>query len=290
MTKNVPAVKKSQELVASQVPDDIDFDSDIKDLGAHYLPEQMAIPFLTILQALSPQVTRGKDVYIPEAKPGELFNTVTKELYDGEKGINIIFGNFKESYIEWVPRSEGGGFVHEYKSLEGSKIKVAIDPSNNRVITDDSPVGTPGNHLNLTHTRLGFIVSDDYTRWTPTVVSMTASQLKVSSSFNTRHTMLEYEHPTTGEIKKGPPLPYILWSLKSKSAQNKQGQPYFAWDIEFKTLLQHIPDNQGWNLYKDIVSFVRSSQGKKAMDNVAREMDKQLKGETETELNDEIPF
>lgn len=69
----------------------------------------LSVPFLGILQPLSPQV-EGND---PEgAASGMLFNTVTRELLDGEKGV-IVLPCHKEGpiWVEWVPRTKGGGFV-----------------------------------------------------------------------------------------------------------------------------------------------------------------------------------
>jgi hypothetical protein len=42
-------------------------------------------------------------------KPGMIFNTVTKELFDGEKGIDVIPCHYKLEYVEWQERGEGGG-------------------------------------------------------------------------------------------------------------------------------------------------------------------------------------
>ena len=52
--------------------------------------DDMALPFVRILGQLSPQVTDGDAKYIEGAKPGNIYNTVTSELYDGKKGIKII--------------------------------------------------------------------------------------------------------------------------------------------------------------------------------------------------------
>lgn len=283
----VPAVKKEASTALAQLPEGVDFDADVRELGANYTSDQMAMPFLGILQALSPQVIRGQAEYIPEAKTGEFFNTVTKERYDGEKGINLIFGNFKESYIEWVPRNQGGGFVAEYPVLEGSRIKIEIDQDKNRVIQQGSPYGTPGNYLNLTHTRLGFVVSDDFERWTPVIISMASSQIKVSSQLNTRHKLLEYTHPQTGEIKKGPPLPYIIWRVKTKFTQNNNNQSWFAWDIELNKFISDIPNGKGWALYKELVNFAKSIQAVNAMQHAAEESVKQLGTK---DVQEEIPF
>lgn len=76
----------------------------------------LSVPFLSILQSNSPQV-ENKD---PEgAESGMLFNTVTRELIKGDEGI-VFLPCHKEGpiWVEWVPRTKGGGFVgmHEPES------------------------------------------------------------------------------------------------------------------------------------------------------------------------------
>ena len=285
---NVPDVVKSTAVYINTAPDDIDIAADMAEFGANYAQAEMSMPFLQILQAMSPQVTRGQEQYIKEAQAGMFFNTVTKELYDGEAGINIIFGSFKASYIEWVPRSQGGGFVNEYSDVDGARGLVAVDPDNNRVIQPGSPIGTPGNHLSLTHTRMAFVVSDDLTSGTPAIVSMTASQLGVSAQFNTRHKLLEFRNPQTGAMQKGPPLPLVMWKATTKLSQNEKGS-WFSWNLEKKGFLHEMEGGAVWSLYREVRDFTKSSKGQQALANAAAEMAKTINATT-GEVDDDIPF
>lgn len=69
----------------------------------------LSVPFLGILQSNSPQV---EDQDPTGAASGMLFNTVTRELIDGETGVCFL-PCFKEGpvWVEWIPRINGGGFV-----------------------------------------------------------------------------------------------------------------------------------------------------------------------------------
>lgn len=40
-----------------------------------------------------------------------LFNTVTEELFDGKEGITLVPCVTEHVFVEWKPRSDGGGFV-----------------------------------------------------------------------------------------------------------------------------------------------------------------------------------
>lgn len=77
--------------------------------------EDLAIPFIRILAQLSPQVNKRDGAYIPGAEPGMLLNTVTGEIFDGEKGLEVIPCFYSRQYVEWKPRTSGGGYVASYE-------------------------------------------------------------------------------------------------------------------------------------------------------------------------------
>jgi len=74
--------------------------------------EDFAIPFIRVLQPMSPQLQKQNGSYVAGASSGDLFNTVTGEAYDGEKGIVIVPCAYNKKYIEWIPREKGGGLVN----------------------------------------------------------------------------------------------------------------------------------------------------------------------------------
>ena len=69
--------------------------------------EDLALPFLKVLVQLSPQVNKRDGKYVEGAEPGMIFNSVTGELYDGVKGIDVITALYKLEYVEWKDRGEG---------------------------------------------------------------------------------------------------------------------------------------------------------------------------------------
>ena len=149
---NVPA-EFMQELMA-----------DAQEFREAMTREDMAIPFIQILQQLSPQCVEGDPAYIDGAKAGMFYNTVTDELFDGKgDGIRLVSIAYKASYIEWVPRSAGGGFVNEYDVAEGSSIRIARNDAGLDIIQSGSPLGTPGNQLSYTHTHYVYVVRPDGT-------------------------------------------------------------------------------------------------------------------------------
>ena len=66
--------------------------------------EDFALPFLRVLGQLSPETNKRDAKYVDGAEPGMIFNTVTKQLYDGEEGVNVIPCYYKREYVEWSDR------------------------------------------------------------------------------------------------------------------------------------------------------------------------------------------
>tara|TARA_R110002096_G_scaffold87392_1_gene200581 strand:- start:3321 stop:3785 length:465 start_codon:yes stop_codon:yes gene_type:complete len=69
----------------------------------------LALPFLKLLQSGSYETKKKHAKYVEGAEAGMFYNTVTKKLYSGEKGIEVIPCFYKMTYPEWAPfdRSEG---------------------------------------------------------------------------------------------------------------------------------------------------------------------------------------
>lgn len=71
----------------------------------------LIIPYISLIQSGSPELADKK---IPGIEVGDLINTVTGELVKGSVGINFIPCHIQESWVEWVPRTKGGGLVAQY--------------------------------------------------------------------------------------------------------------------------------------------------------------------------------
>lgn len=81
--------------------------------GAIVDQDDLLIPRLAIAQAgMSPQLKKHNEAFIPGLAEGQLFNTVTQEIY-GEKVLVVPLTFFK-NFIEFKPMSEGGGVIQMY--------------------------------------------------------------------------------------------------------------------------------------------------------------------------------
>lgn len=115
MAKANTELQKEQE---AGLPAVIDFAADaglgMETAGA----DAFAIPFLAVIQKGSPQVDEQDSKYLPDAKPGMLLNSVTKSLFDGKIGVQIVPCAYRRVFVRWAPRDGGGGYRGEFTPEE----------------------------------------------------------------------------------------------------------------------------------------------------------------------------
>lgn len=80
----------------------------LEDIGR----DDVLIPRLCIAQSLSPQLKKTNEAYIEGLEVGDLFNSVTGEIYGTEVVVVPLF--FFKQFIEFKPIKEGGGVVAMY--------------------------------------------------------------------------------------------------------------------------------------------------------------------------------
>ncbi len=227
-TSNKAVAKKEEEAGAVALLDELTAGADDREVMGK---DDMSIPFLAILQSLSPQCTKGEADYIKEAEPSMLFNTVTKRMYptfddDDNKlvGTHIISVHYKASYVEWVPRAQGGGFAGEYDVALGSTAITEKNDNNQDIIQQGSPIGTPGNQLSYTHTHFVFVVDKETGRFKPAIISGSSTQVKPLKDLN--GLIYDLETPEGKPTKRY----YGLWAVSTKRRTNDSGT-WYIWDF-----------------------------------------------------------
>ncbi len=203
------ATKKNAELSTDLMDDILEFAGE----GAAFGADEMQIPFIRALQALSPQLNKKKPEYIDGAEQGDLFNTVTGQVWKGEEGVTIIPCYQVTKYLEFTPRDMGGGFrgeisptnpVLQQTTRQGSK---ELLPTGNELVKSDQ-------HYCL--------VLDGEGSFQPAVIDMKSTQLKVSRRWKTQIAMQKIKHPKTGQMIT-PPLFATEWKITTVEESNDQG-------------------------------------------------------------------
>ena len=80
--------------------------------------EVMSLPFINILQDLSPQVKKKSDNYVEGAEPGMFFNTGTKEVF---AYLDVTVVKFEHTFLRWRPNR--GGYFGQFSPEEVLKLR-----------------------------------------------------------------------------------------------------------------------------------------------------------------------
>ena len=211
------AEKKDAPLVAATMyEDDADTGFEEADKDAY------AIPFLTILQALSPQCDKTDGAYIKGAETGEIFNTVSEERIDGEEGVSVVPVHYKRAFIEWQPRNSGGGFVAEHSAADGLELLKQTTRNDNG--QDELP---NGNYLVDTRSHYVLVLNGDGTT-TPAVMSMASTQMKKSRRWMT--VMQNLKMARANGTQFTPPMFSHTYHVTTVPEKNDKGS-WYGWKI-----------------------------------------------------------
>lgn len=178
-------------------------DQGLEEIGA----DGFALPFLKLLQGLSPEVQRGDDTYVEGAQPGLLFDSVTRDVFET---VEVIPVHIRSRVIEWAPRSQGGGFVAEYESRQEAEEYV-----------------TPGNELKDTITYTVLYRENEGDMYRSALIAFDSTKLKIARTWNTQLSMLKVPVEQDGDtLRVTPPIFMTRWTLSSQRQENQHGKFY----------------------------------------------------------------
>lgn len=189
----------------------------------HVRPEDLAIPFLAVIQSNSPQRKKQDGAYITGADEGMVFNTVTGELFDvtpGNDVLTVILCGFKKKLLHWRDRDQGGGMLGQYE-IDDPITRDAERKGGRMVLPDGTYLVETAEHYCLVVYKDGSVKR--------VVVAMSSTQLKKSRRWMTMVSEKQLRHPATGQYFTPPPFAY-MYSLSTQAESNDQGD-WHGWKI-----------------------------------------------------------
>jgi hypothetical protein len=129
------------------------------------------IPRIELIQALSPARKKTDPAYIEGADEGMLYNNVTRELY-GES-VTVVPVYYTKQYLVWKDRKLGGGGANGFRGAFATP-QLASDAI--------AQLGEEG--LEVAETAQHFCLVHHGAAWREAVVSMSKSKVKVSKRWN----------------------------------------------------------------------------------------------------------
>ena len=139
--------------------------------------DDLAIPFLRILSDTSPQIKKRDPLYIEGAESGMIYNTLTKEIFDGDKGVQVIPCSYQRQYIEWQDRGKGTGAPVNIHSGDSNILsKTTRDDQRKDRLTNGNYIEDTANHF--------CVVKSDNGVWSQALIAMKSTQRKKSKRWN----------------------------------------------------------------------------------------------------------
>ena len=208
---NTPAKAKEAKLPVDMQDFEAHAGDGLDNVGA----DDLLVPRLAILQALSPQLKKAKSEYIPGAEEGAIADLGTGELFGEELLFLPVY--YRKEYLEWAPRDSGKGLVGVHSSPDILAETTKDDrgratlPSGNYVAETAQFYG-----LNLSAGgRMSFI-------------PMASTQLKKARRLNTLAMGEKLRRADGSEFTA--PMWYRTYEFGSAAESNNEGD-WFGWTI-----------------------------------------------------------
>ena len=178
-----------------------------------------AIPYLSIAQANSPQLKKQDGKFIKGLEMGNVFDTVEGWFAESVRIIPCLTERF---FVEWVPRTEGGGFVARHDI----STNILAQTTPNEVGRDILP---NGHEIIDTTYMYALVVGEDGIN-RPVVISFARTSMKKYKKLMTTARNIRVDGP------KGPfnpPLYSHVYEMKTVMETSKRsGDDYFNWELE----------------------------------------------------------
>ena len=179
--------------------------------------------------------------YVEGAEVGMIYNTLTKEVSDGENGVQVIPCAYQRQYIEWMDRGKGTGApINIYPSDSDILSKTTRDDQRKDRLSNGNYIEDTANHFVL--------VRNSHGVWEQALIAMKSTQRKKSKRWNSL--MLGLKLKGANGLFTPPSYSHI-YLLKTIAESNDLGQ-WFGWDI---SRIGPIDDG---NLYEQAKGFSMS--------------------------------
>ena len=257
--KNEVAIKETSNELAIE---GVDFLDDVGSGMEGTDKESFAIPFLTVLQKISPQVDEAEPEYIEGAKGGMFLNTVNQRLYDGEKGVIFLPCAYQRRFIHWGPRGgDGGGFKGEMLPEEATKLfdngtVKRGDDGKLYFPKDDGSIDTKKcDYLSDARNHFGILVDEETGMASRVLLSLTSTQIKKSKQLMS---MLD-------EVKVKGPNGYVTpptWANRVRLTRTMESNDQGSWYGIKPVLEGFVTEASLYQMGKDFHKTIASGEAK----------------------------
>tara|TARA_R110000765_G_scaffold10164_4_gene31778 strand:+ start:2550 stop:3386 length:837 start_codon:yes stop_codon:yes gene_type:complete len=223
----------------------------------NFTKDDLALPFLRSLDEGAAMLDT-----LDGAEAGDMYNSVTLEVYKKDVGIKVIPCFYQKEYIEWAPIGTGSGApINIYKTLDEAP-KTERNHENKDLI-----VGGGGNYIETTAQHYVLLVTEESA--SPALISLKSTQLKKSRMWNT----LTATAPPIQTANGTAPAPIFTYyyQLSTGAESNLKGR-WSGWKIlrgEKVDVLAHLKaaHSLATSFEKGEVSIKREQSESSSIDN-----------------------
>jgi|TARA_R100001510_G_C7615332_1_gene177676 hypothetical protein len=212
--KNEIAEKKNTALASASI-----FEEDAGGGLENITAEDLTIPRLKILQALSPEVSKADGKYIEGAEAGDITNTVTGQVFPSTEGCIVIPVLYKRMFLEWQPRESGGGLISQHTDPDILS-KTTKDKQGADVLENGNYIQTSATH---------YVLTVDGDSFQQVMIPMAGTQLKKSRTWNSLMASLKVKSGNGNVFT--PPSYSHKYRLTTVPESNDRGS-WYGWVIE----------------------------------------------------------
>jgi hypothetical protein len=194
------------------------FEADADKGSQNMTQEDLALPFLKVLGQLSPEINKRDGKYVEGAEAGMILNTVTNEIFDGAKGIDVLPVFYERKYVEWQDRGDSKGAP---VAIHNAESDIVSTTTRDKSYKDRLP---NGNYLENTANHFVVVLGKSPQS---ALISMKSTQLKISRKWNSMMMGIKLQG------KNGmftPPTYSHIYKLKTTQMSNDKGT-WFGWDV-----------------------------------------------------------
>lgn len=182
--------------------------------------EDILVPYLQIVQTTSPYMKRNDAGYLPDAREGDIIDTLTLKLREKAAFVPV---KYEVRYTEWEPNQ--GGLVKQW-GTDRSGYDAAEGDFGTRKTAD-------GNDIVPSATYYGLLLDEDGTSQ-PVILSLTGTQAKKAKRLATLISALELTDANGDTFN--PPMYSRVYALTTVPESNDKGS-WCGWRIEPGALL-----------------------------------------------------
>lgn len=194
--------------------------------------QDLVIPRIELAQALSKCVIEGDGQYIDGCKPGDLYNSVTRQLYG--RSVVVVPAYFQKQFLNWRDRQKGGGFGGAYDTA--AEANENLDTRENR---DEWEAVETAQQIVL-------VVDMDTYETSEAVVSCARTKMKVSRQWNSLIRVNGFDRFSR------------LYEIFSVDETNSMNQPYKNLAVRYIDFAPQDVFNAAEKLYLSIAEGIRT--------------------------------